>query len=154
MQAQTWISLFRHIPPEKQPLFSIITANGTELTVQAFLRIEPELLIVKGRLAASQDAGRVFFIPYGLIDSFSFTNPVRESDVEEMFGTLAFAAPAAPAAPADAPPARPPLLGIPPSPHGTEHRPSIRSEILERFRNGRPGSALSLPRPADLNGHG
>ncbi|MBY0231293.1 MAG: hypothetical protein K2W96_18580 [Gemmataceae bacterium] len=147
MHAQTWIALFRHIPPEKQPLFSIITANGTELTVQAFLRIEPELLIVKGRLAASQDAGRVFFIPYHLIDTFSYTNPVRESEVEELFGTLSFAqgepAPTPPPA-EEPPPARPSLLGIP-----SPARHSIRSEVLEKFRSSRPGSSLSLPRPGE-----
>lgn len=147
MNAKTWIALFRHIPPEKQPLFTLITANGTELTVQAFLRIEEEFLIVKGRLAASQDAGRVFFIPYHLIDTFSYTNPVRESDVEELFGSLKLA-PAADPAPAVEPiPARPSSMNLP------QPKPSIRSEVLERFRNNRPGSSLTLPRPGDT-GHG
>lgn len=157
MQAQTWIALFRHIRPEQQSLFTIITANGTEFTVQNFIRLEPEFMIVKGRLAASQDAGRVFFVPYDTIDSFSYTNPVRDSDVEEHFGKLTFAAPMpAQATPVDEPPpVRPSLLDQPtPVPPGSGPRPAIRSEVLERFRNNRSSSSLNLPRPADLNSPG
>lgn len=160
MRAQSWIALFRHIPPEKQSLFTIITANGTEFTIQNFIRIEPEMLIVKGRLAASQDAGRVFFVPYSQIDSFSYTNPVRESDVDELFGGFVFPeAAAAPHLPHEQPaPARPSMLGVPApagaSPQGSILRPAIRSEVLERFRSSRPGSSLNLPRPGEANGHG
>jgi hypothetical protein len=90
---ELWIRLFRHIPPEHQSKFTLITSNGTELLVQSFIRIEPEFVLVKGRLSGSQDAGRVFFIPYANIDSFSYTNPVRDNDVEELFGSLTFDAP-------------------------------------------------------------
>ncbi len=163
MNARTWISLFRHIPPEKQSQFTLITSNGTEMTVASFIRIEEEFVLVKGRLSGSQDAGRVFFIPYAMIDSFSYTNPVRDSEVDELFGTLKFEAAPAPvpvAVPAPPPPPEPPpaspskLTVVKPtrSDQGAGQRPAIRSEVLERFRNGRPGaSSMNLPRPT-LNG--
>ena len=144
MNARTWIALFRHIPPEQQSQFSLLTANGMEISVQSFLRIEAEFLLVKGRLAASQDAGRVFFIPYANIDSFSFTNPVRETDVNDLFGTLTFdesepaAAPVSVSEPAPvAPTAQATANGKPVEP-GSGPKPIIRSEVLERFRSARP----------------
>jgi hypothetical protein len=149
MNARTWIALFRHIPPEKQSQFTLITANGTEMTVQNFIRIEEEFVLLKGRLSGSQDSGRVFFIPYTMIDTFSYTNPVRDTEVEELFGSLRFDV--APDAVPPAPPgvASPSRMLAPPAP---APKPAIRSEVLERFRSGRAGaSSLNLPRPS-LNG--
>ncbi|MFQ3591808.1 MAG: hypothetical protein SNJ82_01300 [Gemmataceae bacterium] len=162
MLAQTWLTLFRHIPPEQQSRFTLITINGTEISVQSFLRLESDFAIIKGRLAGSQDAGRVFFIPYASIDTFSFTNPVKDSEVAELFdswkppviepevqppswhGTenlpLEMIAPAAPVAPSTRTPVPTRL-----SEQGTL-RP-LRSEVLERFKSSRPGSSLNLPRP-------
>src|SRR4051794_25387311 len=93
MLAQTWISLFRHIPPERHPHFTLVTSNGTEISIQTFLRLEADFAIIKGRLSGSQDAGRVFFVPYASIDSFSFTNPVKESEVADLFDSLRLDAP-------------------------------------------------------------
>lgn len=163
MQAQTWIALFRHIPPEKHPLFSVITSNGTEISVQLIMRIEADFAIIKGRLSGSQDAGRVFFIPYAAIDSFSYTNPVKESDVAELFDSLKFDAAVAPPPPIPVPepvpvtpsarvivPSRASEQGLRPSMNSDQGtKPIIRSEVLERFRNARPGSSVNLPRPGE-----
>ena len=155
MQAQTWISLFRHIPPEQHSRFTLVTANGTEIAVQSLLRLEADFAIIKGRLSGSQDAGRVFFIPYASIDTFSFTNPVRETDVNDLFGTLKFDEPEPEPAPVImaepqpvAPSAQAAANGKPVDP-GSGLRPVIRSEVLERFRSQRPSSSMSLPRPVE-----
>ena len=163
MLAQTWLALFRHIPPEQQSAFTLVTVNGTEISVQSFLRLEKDFAIIKGRLAGSQDAGRVFFIPYASIDTFSYTNPVKDSEVAELFdswkhpGTeasqpnleswqatenipLERIASGSPVAPSTRTP-----LPARPSEQGSV-RP-IRSEVLERFRSSRPSSSLNLPRP-------
>jgi hypothetical protein len=156
MLAQTWISLFRHIPPDRHPQFSVVTTNGTEISIQLILRLEADFAIIKGRLSGSQDAGRVFFIPYASIDTFSFTNPVKESDVADLFDSLKFDAAVPVPAPAPvvpeppiAPSARTPPPPSRPSDSGSGPRPAIRSEVLERFRNGRPSSSASLPRPVE-----
>ena len=168
MLAQTWMTLFRHIPPEHHPRFTLITMNGTEISIQSFLRLENDFAIIKGRLSGSQDSGRVFFIPYASIDSFSFTNPTKESEVAELFdswkppvaevvakpptwqGTENIDLELLSAGPATAPPVAPstrtPLPGRI-SEQGGSNRP-IRSEVLERFRSGRPSSSLNLPRPS------
>ena len=47
MRAQSWIALFRHIPPEKQSLFTIITANrddGVTIEHKVWVRSNGALL--------------------------------------------------------------------------------------------------------------
>jgi hypothetical protein len=169
MLAQTWLSMFQHIPPEHQSRFTLVTINGTEISIQCFLRLEPEFAIIKGRLAGSQDSGRVFFIPYASIDTFSFTNPTKESEVAELFDSWTCpAAPLASVAPVTTRPASlqggiepalemiAPMVPVSPSTRtplpatlseqGSAVRPVLRSEVLERFRN-RPSSSHNLPRP-------
>jgi hypothetical protein len=155
MLARTWIALFRHIPPDHHPRFSLVTVNGTEISLQQILRLEAEFAIIKGRLSGSQDAGRVFFIPYASIDTFSFTNPVREADVAELFDSLKFDEPVPVPVPTPAPEPQPiapsaqaAANGKPVDP-GSGPKPVIRSEVLERFRSSRPSSSLSLPRPVE-----
>jgi hypothetical protein len=137
----------------------LVTSSHTEIAVQCVLRIDHEFMAIKGRLAGSQDAGRLFFIPYDQIDYLGFQQAVRESEFHEIFDSLtvpapaAVAAPAAPAAaepppaapdrePEAAPPVAPSLSGVsrPPTP--------IKSAVLERFRARSvtsPGTSLRPP---------
>lgn len=161
MRNLAWIALLRHIPPEQHSRFSIFTRAGTEISIQNFLRIDHEVLMIRGRLAASQDQGRVFFIPYDEIDYLATTESIQEAEFNELFETLEMPsplmdemiqppplAPPMPPGPASMPPGRPP--GVPGS--GSGPRPAIRSEVLERYRNirsgGRPGSG-NVPRPPE-----
>jgi hypothetical protein len=145
MHNSAWEALLRHIPAEQHNQFCLVTANGMEIAVQSFLRIERELVIVKGRLSGSQEQGRVFFIPYANIDSLGTSQPVKDTDFNETFGSLEFPSEPIPEpAPAEAAPAN--GNGYAPS-----ARPTIRSEVLERFRNNRgnaPSSSANLPRPS------
>jgi hypothetical protein len=116
------------------------------------LRVEPHLVVLKGRLAGSQEAGRVFFLPYHNIDFFGSAQPMRDSDFHETFGSLVFPGASAEAEPAANPPEVPATNGHDPaqaarpsSLHGTN--PAIRSEVLERFRSNRPTSSVNLPSP-------
>src|SRR5207244_1480992 len=116
--------------------------NGTEIAVQSLLRIEQEFVALKGRLSGSQDAGRVFFIPYANIDYFGSASPVKDVEFNETFGSLIVPA-AAPAPVAAAPSDQGVLAGAPPRPDSGA-RPIIRSEVLDRYRS-RPSSAGLLP---------
>lgn len=135
----------------------LVTASGTEIALQGFLRIESEFVVVKGRLSGSQEQGRVFFIPYAQIDYFGTSKPIKDTDFEELFGTLSVPAPVAPAEVNGVDPGvaviapGPGIVAVAPSAHGSGLRPPIRSEVLERFRNNRngngPPSSGNLPRP-------
>lgn len=159
MQSSAWAVLLRSIPAEKVQSLSLVTTGGTEVALQGILRLEREFVAIKGRLAGSQDAGRVYFIPYTNIDYVGTQIEVKEAEFEAMFGhlDLSAAAPApeapavvrAPSAPAPAAPAavndNTPLPGTGPS------VVPIRSAVLERFRSRNFSAAGIAARPS-VNG--
>jgi hypothetical protein len=155
MHSAAWVKLLRHIPLSEQARLMLVTASGTEISIQCFLRIDPECLALKGRLAGSQDAGRVFFVPYSHIDYFGFQQPVKESEFHEIFGNLDIPGVHAPAVP---PPAAAGTPATPTAPQpsgassetsgGTPRNPlAIKSAVLEKFRSRstNPGTTM---RPA------
>jgi len=154
MHSSGWVALLRHVPEEQQNQLMLVTAAGTEIAMQCILRIDHEFMAIKGRLAGSQEAGRVFFIPFSQIDYLGFAGEVKESAFHEMFGDLVVPAPPqAPGNGSDAPAAFANEEGNeearsagegPPKP-GSGPRPAIRSEVLERYRNSRPASSANLP---------
>jgi hypothetical protein len=158
MHSAAWVKLLRHVPEREQGNLMLVTTGGTEIAIQCLLRIDPECLAVKGRLAGSQDAGRVFFIPYSHIDYFGFQQPVKESDFHELFGNLELtdaAILAAPPAVVAAPVAPSATLAVP-EPAAPPSKPSltprnplaIKSSVLEKFRSRsttNPGTQLRPP---------
>jgi hypothetical protein len=167
MQSAAWAALLRHIPPEAHGNLMVVTLSGTEIALQSILRIDHEFLAFKGRLAGSQDAGRLFFLPFAQIDYLGFQQPVKDTEYQEMFGTLEVPAPVAPLPatalpdplataeadpepPAPAPEAAPePVEPAPPAAPSQAGRTSapIKSAVLERFRARaqQPGSGVRPP---------
>jgi hypothetical protein len=144
MQSAAWVKLFRHIPADEQGQLMLVTTSATEIAIQCFLRIDPECIALKGRLAGSQDAGRVFFIPYSQIDYVGYQQPLKESDFHERFGNLdlpdevAVVEPSRTAAePADSPEPAPATESAPPNgtpTSGARNPLAIKSTVLEKFR--------------------
>ena len=149
MHNTAWVKLLRHVPADQQSKLMLMTSSGIEITIQCFLRIDAECLALRGRLAGSTDAGRVFFVPYSHIDYFGFQQPLKESEFHELFGNLdlpgAPAAPSAdPAPPAEAEPSA--SSGPPVAPARTP--PTIKSTVLEKFRSRsltNPGTQIRPP---------
>jgi len=177
MRHAVWEALLRHIPEDQQNQYMLVTASGTEIALQRFLRIEADFFIVKGRLAGSQEQGRVFVLPYDHIDYFGTSQPLKDTEFQERFDGLVLpredqASSSTSLAASSVASPSPSLSGhsieIPP-PVGTsgsvERKPgsstsierprtNIRSEVLERFRNrgtvSGPSSSGNLPRPNGL----
>ena len=131
MPSAAWARLLRLVPPKEQDGLMLITSNRTEIAIQSILRFDPDFLIIKGRLAGSQDAGRVFFVPFEQIDHIGFYRAFKDAEFHEMFAGL------------DAPAPTPAIATAPdPAPADGSKAP-IKSAILERFRRAaaRPLSA-------------
>lgn len=151
MHNSAWAALFGHIPAEQQNKYMLVTSSGTEIAIQSFLRVEAELVVLKGRLSGSQEQGRVFFIPYKHIDYLGTALPTKDTEFQEVFGSLEF-----PVAPEPSPlireeePELPEVVPAGSNGLSAGDRSGIRSEVLERFRSIRPtapSSSLNLPRP-------
>ena len=162
MDDLAWVAILRHIPADKLSGFTIILEGNIEITLQSLLRLEVEFAVFKGRLSGSQDAGRVFFVPYCRIVNLGTLHPIKDEDYEAIFQTLTIPSSVAViAAPVPAPPPVPAPEPVAANGHHTPNghngasqndsgvRASIRSEVLDRFRarpNG-PSSSANLPNP-------
>jgi len=86
MQGAAWVGILRSIPTEQHEKLVLITGDGTEINLQGVLREERDYLLIRGRLAASTEAGRVFFIPYDQINYLAFREGMKEAEVLAMLG--------------------------------------------------------------------
>ncbi len=156
MHNAAWVKLLEHIPASEHSKLMLVTTSGTEITIQCLLRLDPECLALRGRLAGSTDAGRVFFVPYSHIDYFGFQQPLKEVEFHELFNNLQLLAAAPPETVAPAAPAAPPSAALDsaaapaPSAHPTPSRSplAIKSTVLEKFRSRsvtNPGTQLRPP---------
>jgi hypothetical protein len=166
MHASAWEALLRHIPGDVHHKLMLVTSSGTEITLQKILRIDRDFFAFKGRLSGTQDAGRLFFLPYTQIDYLGFQQGVKDTEYEEWFGALVIpdsdgeqaAEPAATSPAADAP--APPLSGAETQPAaeppGSKVTPVIKSAVLERFRSRGHGSGvrprIKVPEPPSQGG--
>lgn len=150
MQDVAWIKLLRHIPPGEQSNLMLVTTSGTEIAIHALLRIDPECLALRGRLAGSTDAGRVFFVPYSHIDYFGFQQPLKEAEFRELFDNLEMLSPDSPDASSAAPEPSPSVPSALFSPSMPRNPQTIKSTVLEKFRaRSITNQGTELRAPAD-----
>ncbi|MBV9125144.1 MAG: hypothetical protein JO112_17450 [Planctomycetes bacterium] len=151
MQNAGWIKLLKRIPVEQHSKLVLITSNNVEINVQGILRLEADYAVIRGRLAASTEAGRFFFVPYDQLNHLAFREGVLEAQIQELFGQ---APPSAARREEVEGPETTPLgpsgeEGEPAHPLPGPERASLpgKAALLERLRRTRPGQALP-PRPA------
>jgi hypothetical protein len=146
MKAADWIDLIQKFPQQHHDGFGIIMENGLDITVQAFLQMTGDHILVRGRTVGSTDAGRYFYLPYDRINCVVFNRPLAEDVVLSWYeggeteaplapvegeteeAPAEEAAPAAAAAPAPAPklPARTPVKPAPPALRPAAGAPAAR----------------------------
>jgi hypothetical protein len=163
MRQETWIGLLRLVPPELHPTMVAVTTTGIEITIQSIFRIEPEYFVVRGRLAGTTEAGRVFFLPYCQLNYLGIQQELSDARLREFYGEAPAAAaegletaepraaetvPAAAAPPEEAttPPASAESTPLPEPGRAPVRSPlPSKTRLLARLRvRGQPGSP---PRP-------
>jgi hypothetical protein len=153
MRADVWKALLGRIPPEQTDNLALTTAEGTEINVQTLLLMEEDWIVLRGRIAGSNEGGRIFCLPYEHLDHAGFQRPLSDSQLQTIFGIAAPSAAVPPAAEATTPepapePAAPPnsqpastltTSVVPPAEVGMAvpgllARVPSRSEIIQRLR--------------------
>lgn len=161
-----WSNLFRRLPAEHHDNFMLVTSVGTEIAIQNILGVEDEMIVLRGRISGSSDAGRVFFVPFAEINYAGFQKPLKEEEYQAIMGGANKAAPLPQPTVADATPLPATLTFLPGSspgaltqtggtvtPDGKPRPPAARSplplksELLERLRSRSPQA--TAPRPKD-----
>lgn len=101
---QAWITMFRKIPATMHDGLTVGLRSGVEVAIQTILRLEPDFIILRGRLTGTQEGGKILLLPYAEMTVLSIVQPLKDPEVEAIFGKAD--APAVidkPAASADAP---------------------------------------------------
>jgi hypothetical protein len=86
MQLSEWVRLLSNVPPEVQDGLILGVANGDNVAVQELVRIDPEYVILRGRLGGTTDSGRVFCFPYDQLAFFLFNKQLSEQQLCQIFG--------------------------------------------------------------------
>jgi hypothetical protein len=86
MQGASWINLFGRIPANLHDGLALALTTGNEVVVQCLIKLDPDYVILRGRLAGTQDSGRVVILPYSQLVSIAFNRHLTEPEVEAIFG--------------------------------------------------------------------
>jgi hypothetical protein len=63
--------------------------TGSEIVVQKIVRLEPDFMVIRGRLAGTQDTGRIVVIPYAQLTFVAVQKHLQDQEVEGIFGKTA-----------------------------------------------------------------
>ena len=83
---QAWIAMFRRIPADLHDTLALGLTTGAEIVVQKIVKLEPDFMIIRGRLAGTQDAGRIVMIPYSQLTFVAVIRDLQEAEIEAIFG--------------------------------------------------------------------
>ena len=64
MSNAEWIELFHVIPLEDHCKLVVVLQNGTEFSVDTLCKLEPNYLVMRGRMGGTIEEARGIFIPY------------------------------------------------------------------------------------------
>jgi hypothetical protein len=83
---QAWITLFRRVPANLHDGLTVGLRSGMEIAIQTILKLEPDFLILRGRLTGTQEGGKILLIPYAEMTVLSLARPLKDTEVEAIFG--------------------------------------------------------------------
>lgn len=83
---QAWIAMLRRIPTNLHDSLALGLTTGSEIVVQKIDKLEPDFMIIRGRLAGTQDSGRVILIPYSQLTFFAVQKNLKDNEIEAIFG--------------------------------------------------------------------
>lgn len=86
MRNEEWVSLFKIFPESEHPKLVVVLSSGTEIAIERLFRLEPTFACIRGRLAGTEDTGRLFFTPYTQMTYLKIDRVVKESEVAKIFG--------------------------------------------------------------------
>jgi hypothetical protein len=139
MQPTDWKALVRRIPIEHHENLMVMTKSGSEFNLQNVVRVEESFMLVRGRIAGSNDAGRIFLLSFAQIDHMGFQRPLGDDILNAIFDPTAI--PAQVPAPQLPPPVVAPTPAVPSTPpapsaprEGLRKLLPSKSRIIERLR--------------------
>ncbi len=143
--------MFGRIPTNLHDSLALGLTTGSEIVVQKIDKLEPDFMIIRGRLAGTQDAGRVVLIPYAQLTFVAIQRNLKDNEVEAIFGKGAAIGvavmPVAAAAPEATPTSEPAEEEIPeetppaddsaPAKRSTAQRSALVAKLRNQLKDGK-----------------
>src|ERR1043166_468568 len=82
---QAWIKMFQRIPGNLHESLAIVMPSGNEILIQKILKLEPDFVVLRGRLAGTQDY-RVMLLPYEQMTVITVMRILKDSEIDAIFG--------------------------------------------------------------------
>lgn len=86
MEADFWIDLIRRLPAPLHDALAFSLDSGGEIVAQSILRLEDDFVVLRGRVAGTQDQGRVIVLPFAHITHLAFNRRLSDPEVQAIFG--------------------------------------------------------------------
>ena len=80
MDSAGWRQAFSSFRPQDQGIIVIVMSGGMQIAVQEVSRVEDEVVLIRGRIAGTTDAGRLFLIPYSEINLLYVNRSVLQEE--------------------------------------------------------------------------
>lgn len=94
MTISSWLQLLPKLPQSWKETLVVKTVNGTELSVQAIIRVDESFLVVRGRVAGTTEQGQVYFVPIEKLETLCIQKPPKDDEMQktlvEIFGPVVF----------------------------------------------------------------
>jgi hypothetical protein len=101
---KAWIAMIRRIPGDMHDTLALGLRTGAEVVLQKLIKLEPDFMVIRGRVSGTSDPGRIILIPYGELSFVSSTRLLKDTQIEAIFGkesSLPMAASVLPSSAAD-----------------------------------------------------
>lgn len=88
MTQSTWAMLLNRLPEEWRATLVVKTINGTEIAVQSIVRIDAEILVIRGRVAGTTEQGQLYVIPLARLETICIQKPPKEEEVQKTLAEI------------------------------------------------------------------
>jgi hypothetical protein len=88
MLREELVEILGRIPELDHPKIQFVMQNGSMMSLDILVRMEPTYMVMRGREAGNQDEGRAFFVPYADISFLKIERVMTLSELDAMFSDL------------------------------------------------------------------
>ena len=88
MKREQWVSLFQKLPEPMHDQIVFSLSTGIDVYNQRFLVFGDDYLLVRGRLGGTDEAERIFMVPWEELKMIFFSRPVDDDMLFKTFGEI------------------------------------------------------------------
>jgi hypothetical protein len=88
MLREELVEILGRIPELDHPKIQFVMQNGSMMSLDILVRMEPTYMVMRGREAGNQDEGRAFFVPYVDISFLKIERVMTLSEMDAMYSDL------------------------------------------------------------------